>query len=127
MRQIGAAVLCGVLAVLFFFSVLFHEKNLTFDVEKYIGGIGVATAVVSSASSYKESIEELWKEHPPYTLKEIVNVVLDFFNDIRMTVTYAFGYLGCLSLARSLLNPANYVAEDTYVPYWYREEVSVGV
>lgn len=127
MKRVGAAILCGFLAILFFFSVMFHEKNLTFNVERYFNVTEVSLRMLETSAYTREKIERLWVERSEYTAIEVVDVVVDFFNDVRLTAAYSLEYLGVLFLARDMLNPINCVEEDTYVPYWYREEVTNGV
>lgn len=127
MKKVGAAILCGFLAILFFFSVVFHEKNLSFNVERYLSVTEVSLRMLEANEYTRERIEKLWVERSEYTAVEVLDAVIDFFNDVRLTAAYSLEYLGVLFLARDMLNPINCVEEDTYVPYWYREEVKSGV
>lgn len=127
MKKVGVAILCGFLAILFFFSVVFHEKNLTFNVERYLSVAEVSLRMLETNEQTRERIEKLWVERSEYTAVEVLDAVIDFFNDVRLTAAYSLEYMGVLFIARDMLNPINCVEEDTYVPYWYREEVKNGV
>ena len=83
--------------------------------------------MLETSSYTREKIAKVWVERSEYTAVEVLDVVIDFFNDVRLTVAYSFDYLTVVFIARDMLNPMNCVEEDTYVPYWYREEVKNGV